>query len=108
MHEIITLSIAALLGLIPAYIAEQKGHSFGKWWIYGWLLFIVAIIHVQSIEDYTRTESETTKQTPSTLTESTSSVVSASEELKKYKKLHDNGVITEEDFEARKKKLLGM
>ncbi|ELV7527139.1 zinc ribbon domain-containing protein [Edwardsiella ictaluri] len=37
--------IAALLGLIPAFIAQSKGRSFGAWWLYGFLLFIVAIIH---------------------------------------------------------------
>lgn len=43
--------IAALLGLLPASIAKSKGHSFGKWWFYGWLLFGVAIIHVMFISD---------------------------------------------------------
>ncbi|ADM43329.1 zinc ribbon domain-containing protein [Edwardsiella piscicida] len=37
--------VAALLGLIPAFIAQSKGRSFGAWWLYGFLLFIVAIIH---------------------------------------------------------------
>jgi len=40
------LFVAALLGLIPAFIAQSKGRSFGAWWLYGFLLFIVAIIHV--------------------------------------------------------------
>lgn len=39
------LIIAAFLGLIPAAIASSKGRSFGAWWLYGFLLFIVAIIH---------------------------------------------------------------
>jgi hypothetical protein len=34
------------LGLIPTKIAQSKGYAFGKWWIYGFLLFIVAIIQV--------------------------------------------------------------
>lgn len=37
--------IAAGLAFIPATIAKNKGRSFGKWWLYGWLLFIVALIH---------------------------------------------------------------
>lgn len=37
--------VAALLGLIPAFIAQSRGRSFGLWWIYGFLLFIVALIH---------------------------------------------------------------
>ena len=34
-----------LLGLIPAAIAQGKGRSFVTWWIYGALLFIVALPH---------------------------------------------------------------
>ena len=45
MYLLLVLSMAAVLGLIPAYIAKEKGYSFGLWWLYGWMLFIVAIIH---------------------------------------------------------------
>ena len=41
---IIGLIVAAGLAFIPASIAKKKGYSFGLWWLYGWLLFIVAII----------------------------------------------------------------
>ena len=37
--------ICALLGLIPAMVAQSKGKSFGLWWLYGALLFIVALPH---------------------------------------------------------------
>jgi hypothetical protein len=36
---------AALLGLIPAVIAQNKGHSFFIWWLYGAAIFIVALPH---------------------------------------------------------------
>lgn len=87
-----TLFVAALLGLIPASIAKRKGHSFGLWWFYGWMLFIVAIIHVQFISD-----------------ENASHVLlsqSPAEELKKYKELYDQGVLTEEEFNEKKNQLL--
>lgn len=51
MELVIVLIIAAGLGLIPANIAKKKGYSFGLWWFYGWMLFIVAIIHAALIED---------------------------------------------------------
>lgn len=35
-------------------------------------------------------------------------ITSTTEELKKYKDLLDNGVITQEDFDAKKKQLLGL
>jgi len=39
------LVLAILLGLIPATIAQRKGKQFVPWWIYGALLFIVALPH---------------------------------------------------------------
>jgi hypothetical protein len=39
------LIFAVLLGLIPAAIAKNKGRSFGVWWFYGAMLFIVALPH---------------------------------------------------------------
>jgi len=36
---------AILLGLIPAMIAKSKGREFALWWIYGALLFIIALPH---------------------------------------------------------------
>ncbi|EQA8280091.1 zinc ribbon domain-containing protein [Escherichia coli] len=37
--------ICAVLGCIPATIAKNKGRSFFGWWIYGALLFVIALIH---------------------------------------------------------------
>ncbi len=39
------LIVAALIGLIPAFVAQKKGHSFGLWWFYGAALFIIALPH---------------------------------------------------------------
>ena len=50
-YSIVTLIVAAGLAFIPANIAKNKGYSFGLWWFYGWMLFIVAIIHVSCIPD---------------------------------------------------------
>ena len=37
--------IVVLIGLIPAAIAKGKGRSFGLWWFYGAMIFIVALPH---------------------------------------------------------------
>lgn len=37
--------LAVLIGLIPAAIAHSKGRSFVGFWIYGAMLFIVALPH---------------------------------------------------------------
>ena len=39
------LVFAVLLGLIPAFIAKSKGRNFFGWWVYGALIFIVALVH---------------------------------------------------------------
>ena len=52
------------------------------------------------IEELSKTEIEAIK--------SKNSVVSPVEELKKYKELLDGGIITQEEFDAKKKQLLGL
>ena len=37
------LMVAALLGLIPAAIAYNKGKNFFAWWLFGAALFIIAL-----------------------------------------------------------------
>ena len=39
----IVLFFAMLLGVIPGAIAQKKGESFFVWWLFGTLLFIVAL-----------------------------------------------------------------
>lgn len=99
MYYILVLLIAAGLGCIPASIAQKKGYSFGLWWLYGWLLFIVAIIHVSLIPD------KSTQQAPS---QTPAAGQSAADELKKYKELLDQGIITEAEFQAKKSQLLSL
>ncbi len=45
MQLIYIIIIAAVIGLLPAYIASRKGRSFLVWWIYGALFFLVALPH---------------------------------------------------------------
>lgn len=66
VYLLLVLSMAAVLGLIPAYIAKEKGYSFGLWWLYGWMLFIVAIIHAVCLpERYERNERPSSVIAPS-------------------------------------------
>ena len=46
------LGTAMIFGLIPAYIAKSKGRDFSKWWLYGTLIFIVALPHAVFIKTY--------------------------------------------------------
>ena len=42
-YPLLTCAIGLGLGLIPASIAANKGHNFVGWWVFGSLLFIVAL-----------------------------------------------------------------
>ncbi len=48
--------IAILIGLLPAAIASKKGRGFFEWWIYGALLFIIALPHSLMINRDTEKE----------------------------------------------------
>ena len=97
-----TLIVAALLAIIPAKIASDKGYSFGLWWFYGWMLWIVAIIHVSLIPDL---EAERRMKEASQPKPNSNSSMSA-ETLKKYNELKEGGLITQEEFEEKKKEVL--
>lgn len=43
---------ALFLAFIPAYIAKRKGRNFKRWYIYGFLLWIVAFIHSLLLSDH--------------------------------------------------------
>lgn len=100
MEFILTLIIAAGLAFIPANIARNKGYEYGLWWFYGWMLFIVAFIHSLCLPDKKAVAANEENQKRQAITDS-------AEALKKFKELYDNGVISEEEFIAQKKKLLG-
>ncbi len=106
IYWIVMLVVAAGLGLIPASIAKNKGYSFGLWWFYGWMLFIVAIIHVSLIPDKNDQQIPINDAHHIPYCPPSNAGQSAADELKKYKELKDHGTITEEEFQAKKEQLL--
>lgn len=42
---ILVIWLAAMIALIPANIAQNKGKNIFIWWLYGFLLFPIALIH---------------------------------------------------------------
>jgi len=44
-YSFVMMLVAIFLGFIPAFIAKNKGRNFFVWHLYGWLLFIIALIH---------------------------------------------------------------
>ena len=90
--------IAFFLGLIPATIAKKKGRSFLLWWLYGWALFIVALIHSIVMEDRNAKVSPQWK----------GRTVSIADELEKYNALLEKGAITPREYEIKKRQLLDL
>lgn len=120
MALISTLAIPALLGLIPANIAKNKGRSFGLWWFYGFMLFIVALPHsilMQDLSGATKNyspqfsfddgaNSSAGSQPPGNSVSSEPSQEDF-DHIIKYKELLAAGVITQDEFDAKRKELLG-
>lgn len=102
-----SLGIAAALAFIPANIAKDKGYSFGLWWFYGWMLFVVAIVHVHLIPDR-NTSGKSCQSLSASIPYCPPSQLSAAEELSQYKQLLDQGVISSEEFEKKKQQILGV
>ena len=51
---LIAIIVSALIAFLPASIAQRKGRSFGTWYVYGFLLWIIAIFHAISLPELTR------------------------------------------------------
>lgn len=51
MYWIFVFIVSALLAILPASIASRKGKNFTTWYIYGFLIWIVAIFHAISLPE---------------------------------------------------------
>jgi hypothetical protein len=51
VNFLLTLGIAAVIGLLPAAVAERKGRSAVGWWLFGVALAVVAIPMIFIVED---------------------------------------------------------
>lgn len=92
------LIISVIFGYITKHINESKGYSGGFAWGF-WLSFIGII--VVACKPDNRSNSQTS-------TQSIASGQSIADEIKKYKQLYDQGIITEEEFLAKKEQLLNL
>ena len=109
------LAISVALAFIPATIARKKGYSQGLFWLFGFFLFLPAIIVACCIEDKTKPKPPTAvyvaqpyapPYAPPAAPPAPSSSPSPIDELQRYKDLLDRGVISQEEYDAVKAKLL--
>lgn len=109
------LAISVALGFIPATIARKKGYSQGLFWLFGFFLFLPALIVACCIEDKTKPKPPTAvyvaqpyvqPYAPSAAPAAPSDSPSPVDELQHYKDLLDRGAISQEEYDAVKAKLL--
>ena len=109
------LGLSAVLGIIPATIARKKGYSYGLFWLFGFFLFLPAIIVACCIEDKTKPKPPTAvyvaqpyvrPYAPPAAPAAPSDSPSPVDELQHYKDLLDRGAISQEEYDAVKAKLL--
>lgn len=100
MLYILSLVAAAALAFIPASIAKEKGYSFGLWWVYGWLLFAFAIIHVLCLPNRNADDIRVTKLYNEPVK------ISYVEELRKLRSQCESGEISREELERKTEELL--
>ena len=80
---VVCLVVAVGLAFIPAHFAKKKGYSYVGFWIFGFFLFIPALIVALCINKH-----------------------DTSQTLLNYKKLLDDGGITQEEYDKKKAELL--
>ena len=96
-NELIVITIVFLilsigLAFIPANIVNKKGYSKGGFFVFGFFLWLPALIVALCLKD-------TSKPVVTT--------VSMADELSKYKSLLEQGIITQAEFEDKKRQILG-
>lgn len=90
---IVMFVVLLFLAMIPANIAGNKGHKYGTYYLFGLFFFLPALIVALVIPDKK---------------EQKASPLGAADEITKYKSLLDRGAITQVEFDAKKKELLGL
>ncbi|MBQ9732943.1 MAG: SHOCT domain-containing protein [Clostridia bacterium] len=90
IYLVVALAVCFAFGAITSNIAKKKGHSAGAYFAIGFFLGIIGLIIALVIEDKNKSNNP----------------VDVADSLLKYKKLLDEGVITEDEFAEKKKQLM--
>lgn len=92
------LIIVLIIGLIPAMIASSKGQNFILWYLYGMALWIIALPHALLLKSPEQKAREDMLLRGGT---------SSAEELERFAALKEKGLITEAEYNAKKRAILG-
>ncbi|MGN0576120.1 MAG: SHOCT domain-containing protein [Ruminococcus sp.] len=105
--NVIVIVILVVLGIVYGAISrgiyKSKGYSAGFWWgFFFGLIGIFIVICIPKKEKMINYDSNNNN------CDFIDDDYDESEEIKKFKQLLDNGLITEEEFSAKKKQILGI
>jgi hypothetical protein len=87
----LAMVISLTLAVIPAVVAHMKGHNSALWYVYGCVFFPAALLHALLLPNQ-----KWRRAGP----------VSQADELERWARLRDRGLLTEGEFEQKKKQLL--
>ena len=109
---IIAVIIYSLLWAAVCFeVSKNKGYEYeaGKWFAIGFLLGIFGFLIVISKPTNTSNNSFSNQNVGEVINgyqRNSNNIQSAADEIVKLKKLYDQGIITEEEFKAKKDQLL--
>ena len=101
---VIVVCTRLLFALIPARIAQSKGHSTALFVIFGFFFWLLALIVSLCLPNQKPAPPATVVNVPQAPTFCSSDEIIVI--LKHYKALLEKGVITQDEFEEKKKELL--
>ena len=93
IYIIIVLAVSCIFGIITKSINESKGYNGGFAW--GFWLGCVGIIVVACRQSNLKSAAQPT-------------VINEKDELAKFKKMFEDGIITEQEYQEKRKKILGL
>lgn len=107
--EIIFFVICALLIETRDWSYSDSEYNYSLQIVFFVMLFVLVSLSVISIFGYIKAAKKgIIEETPKTYKVEIVKETNQTDELKKYKELLDNGTITQEEFDAKKKQLLGL
>ena len=97
---------AFIFGLVTMSIATSKGRSAGWFWM-GFFFDIIGIIIISCLPDVRNQKPAVAANVDSETAKGINEPqIDKFDEIRKYKELLDDGIITQEEFETKKKELL--
>ena len=101
---VVYLIVGLVCGFVSKSINENRGGEGGFWW--GFLLGVIGIVvvAVRPMEGNATNLNSYQNQAP--INSAPVAKQNTADELKKYKELLDQGVITEEEYQTKKEQLL--